>query len=266
MSNQWIGLIVTDLDNTLLGRDKTISSYAIDVFRRVRERGVLVAFATGRSLESSQEYRIAINPGGDIVTGGCLVFAGGQLLRSYYLPEPQGAALLAELCACPSVKRVSARSLDAAYSNIPAEGRICVDFQSALSDRLMHCSCRTDDGAFMKSIAARYPDFSFLHISGSDLYDINPKEATKLNGVKTISEHFNILLAETIAFGDDYNDVEMLRECGIGVAMSNAIDEAKAAADYVCGDCDDDGVAKWIEENVLNCGEPLAAIRMRKDL
>ena len=53
------------------------------------------------------------------------------------------------------------------------------------------------------------------------------------------------------AFGDDYNDVEMLRECGIGVAVANAIDEAKAAADYICGDCDDDGTARWLEEHVL---------------
>jgi hydroxymethylpyrimidine pyrophosphatase-like HAD family hydrolase len=103
----------------------------------------------------------------------------------------------------------------------------------------------------MKSIAARYPEFSFLHISGSDLYDINPKDATKFNGVKTISEHFNILLSEITAFGDDYNDVVMLRECGVGVAMSNAIDECKAVADCVCDTNDNDGVAKWLEERIL---------------
>jgi ribosomal protein S18 acetylase RimI-like enzyme len=44
----------------------------------------------------------------------------------------------------------------------------------------------------------------------------------------------------------------MLRECGVGVAVANAIDEAKAAADYICDDCDNDGMAKWLEENV--CG------------
>ncbi|MDR3085832.1 MAG: Cof-type HAD-IIB family hydrolase [Christensenellaceae bacterium] len=246
-----IKMIITDLDNTLLRRDKTISDYTIDIFRRVRECGMLIAFATARSMESSQEYRTLLNPDGDIITGGCLVFVGRQLLRSCYLPEPRGAALLAELCAYPSVKRVSARSLNASYSNIPTEGRICVDFNAHLPERLLHCSCRTDDGALMKSIAAQYPDFSFLHISGSDLYDINPKEATKLNGIKTISEYFNVHLSEVAAFGDDFNDVEMLRECGTGIAMSNAISECKAVANYVCGDCDEDGVAKWLEERVL---------------
>ena len=46
-------------------------------------------------------------------------------------------------------------------------------------------------------------------------------------------------------------DFEMLCGCGIGVAVAKAIDEAKAVADFICDDCDDDGVAKWLEENVL---------------
>ena len=43
----------------------------------------------------------------------------------------------------------------------------------------------------------------------------------------------------------------MLRECGIGVAVANAIDEAKAVADFVCDTNDNDGVARWLEENLL---------------
>ena len=226
-------MIVTDLDNTLLRRDKTISGYTVDVFRRVRERGMLMVFATARSYENSQEYRDMLNPDGDIVTGGCLVFAQKQLLRGYYLPESQGTALLAELQAYPLIKRVSARSINKSYSNIPVDGRICVDFSTPIADKFIHCSCRTDDSAFMKSIAARYPEFSFLHISESDVYDINPKDATKFNGVKILSEHFNIRLSEVIAFGDDNNDVEMLRGCGLGVAMNNAVNDCKTVADHI---------------------------------
>lgn len=246
-----IKMVVTDLDRTLLRTDETISEYTAVVFGRCRNLGIKIVFATARSYESSQDYRITLNPDGDVVTGGCLVFSGRQLLHSYYLPNPQEAALLTELCAYPLVTRVSARSMNAAYSNIPIEGRICIDFKYPLPEKLLHCSCRTNDGIFMKSIAARYPEFSFLHISGSDLYDINPKDATKFNGVKILSEYFNIDLSEVVAFGDDYNDVEMLKECGVGVAMSNAIDECKAVSDYICDTNDNDGVAKWLEERVL---------------
>jgi hydroxymethylpyrimidine pyrophosphatase-like HAD family hydrolase len=52
-------------------------------------------------------------------------------------------------------------------------------------------------------------------------------------------------------FGDDYSDIELLSNCAHSVAVANAIDEAKSAAVYICGDCDDDGVAKWLEENAV---------------
>ena len=126
-----------------------------------------------------------------------------------------------------------------------------MDFQSPLPERLLHCSCRTDDDAYMQALAARYPMFSFLRVSEMDLYDINPKDATKLRGVETLAAHFGVELPEVAAFGDDHNDIGMLRACGAGVAMQDAIPECKAAARFVCGDCDEDGAARWVEEHIL---------------
>ena len=246
-----IKLIVTDLDNTLLRRDKTISAYTADVFRRVHERGVRIAFATARHPEGIQEYKNLLNPDSYILTGGCLVFVDEELLRTHYLPEPQIWKLFAELASHPTIRAVNVRSMTNIYSNVPKEGRICVDFKSPLPEKLMHGWLYTADDEFMKSIAAKYPEFKFLYVSGQELYDINPKDATKFHGVKTIAAHYGIDLSEVIAFGDDFNDVEMLHTCGIGVAMGNAIDECKAAADLICGDCDNDGVARWIEENLM---------------
>ena len=53
---------------------------------------------------------------------------------------------------------------------------------------------------------------------------------------------------QVVAFGDDYNNFEMKIDCGIGVAMGNAVDEVKAVADYVCDTNDNDEVAKLFEE------------------
>ena len=59
-----------------------------------------------------------------------------------------------------------------------------------------------------------------------------------------------------MAFGDDYNDVEMLTKCGIGVAVSNAIASAKAASNYVTADNNSDGVAFFIKEYFeYKCGD-----------
>ena len=72
-----------------------------------------------------------------------------------------------------------------------------------------------------------------------------------MDGIKSLATYFNINLVDIVAFGDNGCDIEMLRGCGIGIAVDNAIKEAKAIADYVCYSNDNDGVAKWLELNVL---------------
>jgi hydroxymethylpyrimidine pyrophosphatase-like HAD family hydrolase len=97
----------------------------------------------------------------------------------------------------------------------------------------------------------KYKDCKLLHFSPSSRLIFVHKDAGKLATLKVIAEMEHISLAEIAAFGDDYPDMEMLKECGIGVAMGNGLDEVKAIADHVCQSNDDDGVAKWIEENIL---------------
>ena len=56
---------------------------------------------------------------------------------------------------------------------------------------------------------------------------------------------------EIVAFGDDLNDIDMLGYAGVGVVMDNALEQVKTVADYICDTNDNDGLAKWLEENVL---------------
>ena len=55
-----------------------------------------------------------------------------------------------------------------------------------------------------------------------------------------------------MVFGDDFNDVEMLEKCGVGIAVGNAVIDAKRAADFLCDTNDNDGVARYISENILD--------------
>ena len=64
-------------------------------------------------------------------------------------------------------------------------------------------------------------------------------------------EHFNLSVEESIAFGDGGNDVDMLLAAGIGVAMGNASDKVKAAADEVCGSVEEDGVYHYLKNKGL---------------
>lgn len=78
--------------------------------------------------------------------------------------------------------------------------------------------------------------------------DITAKGNTKQKGIDEICRHFGIRLENTIAFGDGGNDIPMLRHAGVGVAMGNANEEVKAAADYITTSVDEDGIAQAIKK------------------
>ncbi len=91
-------------------------------------------------------------------------------------------------------------------------------------------------------------EFSDLVVTTSIVnnIEINSREATKGNALKKLSEYLGCSANQTMAFGDDLNDISMLKEAGIGVAMGNAYEEVKKAADYITDDCNNSGVAKAI--------------------
>ncbi len=81
--------------------------------------------------------------------------------------------------------------------------------------------------------------------------EINHPEATKGKGILRLAEYLGISREETMAFGDGENDLSMIIEAGIGVAMENGINSLKAKADYVTKSNDEDGVAAAIDRFVL---------------
>jgi hydroxymethylpyrimidine pyrophosphatase-like HAD family hydrolase len=99
----------------------------------------------------------------------------------------------------------------------------------------------------------------YLSVARDGLGMIMHKDATKSKAVAGLARIWGVSQSEIAAFGDDTNDLDMLIYAGAGVAMGNALDEVKAAADYICDTNENDGVAKWIEENVLCSGKELGA-------
>lgn len=100
-----------------------------------------------------------------------------------------------------------------------------------LADKLSECDCiRFSDGYW---------------------YKFTKKNVTKENAIMKITEVGGFGIESIIAFGDDYADIGMLELCGLGVAMGNAIDEVKDKADIVIGSNDEDGIADFIQENMI---------------
>lgn len=77
--------------------------------------------------------------------------------------------------------------------------------------------------------------------------DLTLKTGGKRAGITAVLEKYGISRADTMAFGDGGNDCDMLEFVGTGVAMGNAADAAKAAADYVADDVEHDGIFKALK-------------------
>lgn len=93
----------------------------------------------------------------------------------------------------------------------------------------------------------RFPEFSFVKWHDY-AYDILPKGASKAVGIHKLLEVLNIQHDHCFAFGDGLNDIEMLSTAGTGIAMGNAVPEAKAAADVVTTSSSNNGILNGLIE------------------
>lgn len=90
-----------------------------------------------------------------------------------------------------------------------------------------------------------------LHFYRSkDTYiEISPKKISKKSAIDfLISSEFDLDISEVLSFGDNYNDIEMLKASGLGIAVGNAREEVKLVADKIAGNAKEDGVAKFLSQ------------------
>ena len=251
-----IKMLVTDLDNTLLHHDKTVSEYTLNVFRRIRERGVLLAFATARDFRFMTEYVTpitGIEPDILIADNGALARYNGRDLYKKMIPHTTVNALMSRF---DSVRCVSTESAYYhAYTNdhwsIGKKGVVVTDFAKAVENDAFYIDGNIDKSPL--SLTYGYPDIRAVTYSDANLVTVVHREATKLNALVAVANALKFEASEIAAFGDDYSDLEMLSHCNYSVAVANAIDEVKAVAKYICDTNNNDGVAKWVEEFVLAC-------------
>jgi len=256
-----IKMIVTDLDRTLLRSDKNISEYTAQVLSACQQRGKFVVFATARSENSCKRFTDTIKPDAIVSNGGALVRVGEDNIYRSAMNMETVNALLLSCVEQPNVGYITVDTDKGYFVNKPVDTNdpgwieylpaFHVDFSKGLDCDAYKITVEIEDETTANRIASDFPTVDVIPFSGEGWYRFADNNADKWHGVKALAVNLGLKFADIAAFGDDHNDVEMLRGCGIGVAVANAIDEVKAAADYVCDTNDNDGVAKWLEENVL---------------
>lgn len=248
-----IKAIVVDLDRTLLRMDKTISPYTVAVLRECREIGIRVMVATARPLRTAKEYADIIGADAMVVSNGARVIRDNH--RTECGIRRRCAEALLNVLARDPLLTVTLETGDTAYSNKPVP-----EYETVHSDNLARVAkaegalkilVTLDGDEALETVKEALTDDLYYTVANGHLIQIMDKRATKWNGVKAMLDICNCLPAETAYFGDDNDDIEPIKMCGLGVAVANAIDEVKAVADDIAGSNDEDGVAKYIERILL---------------
>lgn len=245
--------IIVDLDRTLLRTDKTLSAYTLNVLKKCHNEGLAVIAATARPERSILMYHEQIGFDAAITMNGAKIILPNEVIENS-IPRLSGECVLSALISVPDTL-ISIETSNGIYSNaaIPEWNSTCYDDFPNLPPQstLYKILASSTNNALYAKIEHILTEDVYYTVANSTLVQIMSKNATKWNGIKAALEALNVLQNEAVCFGDDNDDIEPIRMCGIGVAVSNAIEAVTNAADYITGSNDEDGVAHFIEANLL---------------
>jgi len=255
-----IRLIVCDLDCTILRTDKTVSNRSVSVFEKCKTKGIITAVATARSEWAAKRVCGILNPDICIMNSGGLVKYHGRTLYKRVLPAKTSDGIIHELKSDPVYGEITAVTEDdtyfVSYTTPPyhpdyANGIVC-DFSKPLGVPVYKITAELFQNERGEKIAAKYPDCSYVSYINERWGKFSHVEAEKMTALESILPQFGVTVDETAAFGDDLVDLNMIKKCGIGVAVENAVSEVKACADVIVKNSDEDGAVEWIEKNILH--------------
>jgi Cof subfamily protein (haloacid dehalogenase superfamily) len=266
-----IRLIVADLDGTLLNSNHVVSPFTERALREAIRRGVLFTVATGKTFPSTvnmiRQFDIRIPV---ICANGVQVFEpDGTLLhadpiRREYAIEAvrigQSAGftpvVYAEMGLLSTALDENVQELIAHHEPVP---EIIPDLETALANEhkpyklvLMQrdLSAVADFQIYLEEV---FRGRAQVIRSGlASLVEVMPLGVTKGTALAFILNHLGVAPEETISFGDNCNDLDLIRRAGIGVAMGHSPEDLRRNADYVTTTNDEDGVGRALYKFVLS--------------
>ncbi len=256
-------LVALDVDGTVVDLDESMSDRVRDAVRRVDDAGAHVVVATGRSLHGTLPVlqRLDLHHGFAVCSNGAVTVQldpaepEGYRVVSLHTFDPSGVAeLLREhlptgLFAVEVLGR--GYKLTAPFPEGELTGEMTVvPFDELFSEPVMRVIIRSPEHTSAEF--SRLVDEVGLHgvaysVGWTAWLDLAPDGVTKASALEEVRMRLDVARGRTLAVGDGRNDIEMLRWAGRGVAMGNAPEEVKAAADDVTGTVGEDGLAQVLE-------------------
>lgn len=245
-----LALIFFDLDGTILINGEIVEGIP-GTIQTLKNKGHDVAIATGRNpiLVGNLPEKLGIDH--LVLANGGYVMSRGHLVHESYVPYKtvkkmmdKADELSFDLTIEYTDEYVSYRQDTSASLRFSQRfGLPIARFDRAkYPNRHVFAFVVFDDDA-VKTIKDDFPELQFNQ-SGGIAYDVNFSGGLKADGIKHMAKHLGYDMKDVYAFGDNYNDMLMIKEVGHGIAMGNAVQALKDAAEYVTDDCDREGIQK----------------------
>ena len=251
-----IKAVFFDIDGTLVSfKSHTVPESARRAIARLREQGVKVFIATGRLMKHVAIVNDVEVDGYITVNGGYCITSAGEVIFESAFPRA-------------TVVRVIDLSEQYGFDlNVMTHQDMYV---SSMGERVKKIASMINimpTVADVRAIAATQPVVQMCPYISRELeqeimpllpdcvgsrwietfMDLNVRGVDKSLGIQQVMNYYGLTMAEAMAFGDGGNDLPMVRDAAVGVAMGNACDELKAVADYITSSVDEDGVSRALE-------------------
>ena len=251
-----IKAVFFDIDGTLVSfTTHTVPASAREAIRRLRERGIKVFIATGRLLRHTDVVRDIEVDGYITVNGSYCLTSSGEVIYEQAFPQATVERIL-------SFREQYGFSLELmTHENIYVE-HITTEVQKAIDmvdiipaiaslrdiadNQKVFQVCPYISRELEQEILPQLPEC--VGSRWTELFmDGNMRGIDKSIAARKVMEYYGFTMEESMAFGDGGNDVSLVRDVKLGVAMGNACQELKDVADYVTTGVDEDGISRALE-------------------
>lgn len=261
-------LFVTDLDGTLLLSGKPIAKENIKAAKYAVSKGVVVTIATGRMYKAALPIAKELEVDAPIITynGALIKSVSGNVFYENYVNESVVKDVI-KLCRAKNWHLQVYSDDELYYPNInefsekyeslqKIKGKAVTwdgmnDYTTKVT-KLLTFTPGPDETALRRKVFEKeFKNFVTVTSSTPFFAEMTNLGVSKASGLRELSKVLNVSVDETMAIGDADNDLPMLKAAGKSVAMANAAEHIKAAADYVTLSCAEHGFANAIYKFVL---------------
>ncbi|MBN2540598.1 MAG: HAD family phosphatase [Bacilli bacterium] len=255
-------MIIADLDGTLI-KNSHVSEETMRAIKRLQEDGYVFTVATGRHVTAATslidqlqiEFPVLCSNGAYVG-----VPSKNKIIKEICIDETSvldavdminrfGSDFLLYTTKRIVATKQAKEKLESRIGSIPAHVIDLNEIPDFISEGIVKLLIIETDPSKFQQMYRHFKDNKELSIvsSNKDFLDIGSQHSSKGNGLKELCKYLGIGLDEVIAVGDQENDISMLQVAGVGIAMGNASDTVKQAANFVTKSIDENGFSVAVE-------------------